>query len=135
MCVLDKFGTPAQDVGYFCHWKKGDTAAGAPTDCFATGKPYAGTQVNMTSIDGTVSDICTLGTSTCIANNQFKIKDCAVGSAASDPACGFAPTKDSKCAQVPSSSSYRCTMTCTSDEDCPTGTCDTGAAPRVCTFN
>jgi hypothetical protein len=135
ICVLDKFGNPAQDVGYFCHWKKGDTANGAPSDCFATGKPYAGTQVNATSVDGSVADVCSLSVSTCVARNQFKSKDCAVASAASDAVCGFAPTKDSKCAQVPSSTSYRCTMTCTSDEDCPTGTCDTGAAPSVCTFN
>jgi hypothetical protein len=135
MCVLDKFGNPAQDVGYFCHWKKGDIANAAPTDCFATGKPYAGTQVNATSIDGGISDICSLAVSTCVARNQFKSKDCAVASAPSDATCGFAPTKDSKCAPVPSSSSYRCTMTCISDEDCPGTGCDTGAAPPVCTFN
>jgi hypothetical protein len=135
MCVLDKFGNPAQDVGYFCHWKKGDTANGAPTDCFATGKPYAGTQANVTSIDGTVGDICVLRTSTCVARSQFSTKDCVVSSAASDAVCGFAPTKDSKCAQVPSSSSFRCTMTCLSDEDCPGAACDAGAAPPVCSFN
>lgn len=135
MCVLDKFGSPSNDVGYFCHWKKGDVASGAPADCFSTGKPYAGTQVNVTSVDGEVSDICGLRNSTCIANNQFSAKDCAVAGAASDAACGFAPPKDAKCAQVPSSSSYRCTMTCLSDEDCPGSTCDTGAAPRVCAFN
>jgi hypothetical protein len=135
VCVLDKFGSPAKDVGYFCHWKKGDVANGAPADCFATGKPYANTQINVTSIDGDVSDICGLRSSTCIANSQFSAKDCTVASAASDAACGFAPPKDAKCAQVPASSSYRCTMTCLSDEDCPGSTCDTGAAPRVCAFD
>jgi hypothetical protein len=135
VCVLDKFGSPAKEVGYFCHWKKGDLANGAPADCFSSGKPYSGTQVNVTSIDGELSDICVLRSSTCIANNQFSAKDCTAASAASDAACGFAPPKDAKCAQVPSSSSYRCTMTCLSDEDCPGSTCDTGAAPRVCAFN
>ena len=135
MCALDEFGSPLQAVGHFCHWKKGDVANGAPADCFSTGKPYSGTQVNVTSIDGDVSDICGLRSSTCIANNQFSAKDCTVASAPSDAACGFAPPKDAKCAQVPSSSSYRCTMTCLSDEDCPGSTCDTGAAPRVCAFN
>ena len=135
MCVLDQFGSPPQNVGYFCHWKKGDVANGAPADCFATGKPYSGTQVAVTSIDGNVSDICGLRSSTCIANNQFSAKDCTVANVPSDAACGFAPPKDAKCAQVPASSSYRCTMTCLSDEDCPGSTCDTGAAPRVCAFN
>jgi len=134
-CVLDKFGSPVKDVGYFCHWKKGDAAHGAPADCFSTGKPYAGTQVDVTSIDGSVSDICGLRSSTCIANNQFSALDCSVASAPSDSACGVAPPKDAKCAQVPSSSSYRCTMTCLSDEDCPGTSCDTGVSPRVCAFN
>ena len=135
VCVLDEFGAPSVDVGHYCHWKKGDVANGAPADCFSTGKPYAGTQVAVTSIDGDVNDICGLRTSTCIANNQFSAKDCTVASAASDAACGFAPPKDAKCAQVPASSSFRCTMTCLSDEDCPGSACDTGSSPRVCVFN
>lgn len=134
-CVLDKFGSPPKDVGYFCHWKKGDVANGAPADCFATGKPYSGTQVNVASIDGDVSDICTLAVSTCVAEKQFKSKDCTMTSAPNDASCGFAPAKDAKCAQVPASSSYRCTMICLSDDDCPGTTCDTGTAPRVCSFN
>jgi len=136
ICVLDKFGTPAKDVGYFCHWKKGDVADGAPADCFATGQPYSDTQTNAVSIDGVTSDVCTLAVSTCVARNQFKSKDCSVSSAPSDAVCGFAPPKDSKCAQVPSSSTYRCTMTCGSDVDCPAPfTCNTGASTPVCTFN
>jgi hypothetical protein len=137
LCVLDKFGSPAKDVGYFCHWKKGDTTNGAPADCFAAGKPYAGTQVNAASIDGVMNDVCVLRTSTCVARNQFSSKDCAVASAASDAACGFAPGEDAKCIQVPSSTSFSCTMTCLSSLDCPgtNATCDTGASPPVCSFN
>jgi len=135
MCVLDKFGNPSKDVGYFCHWKKGDTAGGAPSDCLASGKPYSDTQLAVSSIDGFISDICTLRTSTCIARNQSGSKDCTVASAPNDAACGFAPTVDSKCAQFPSSTAYRCTMTCLIPEDCPGATCDTGAAPPVCSFN
>jgi|SRR6188768_1625334 len=135
MCVLDKFGAPAKEVGYFCHWKKGDTAGGAPADCLTSGKPYSDTQLAVTSIDGTVSDICSLRTSTCIANNQFGAKDCTAGSAPNDAACGFAPTEDSKCVQFPSSTTYRCTMTCLVAEDCPGSTCKAGTSPRVCSFN
>src|SRR6185295_3068103 len=53
VCVLDKFG--AKTVGYFCHWKKGDTANGAPDDCFATGRPFAAAVASITSIDGQTS--------------------------------------------------------------------------------
>jgi hypothetical protein len=132
MCVLDKFGTPSKDVGYFCHWKKGDTANGAPSDCFASGKPYSGTQIGAVSIDGDISDLCTLRVSTCLARNQFGAKDCKVSNLPSDAMCGFSPAKDSKCAQVPSSSSYRCTMACSTTDDCPQFACDTGASPSVC---
>jgi len=135
-CVLDKFGSPAKSVGYFCHWKKGDLANGAPADCASTGRPYSSTQVNVLSIDGNSSDICTLLVSTCVARNQFKSKDCTVTNAPSDAACGVAPAVDSKCAAVPSSSSYRCTMTCASSDDCPAPfTCKTGAATPVCSFD
>ena len=137
MCVLDKFGTPAKDVGYFCHWKQGDPAGGAPANCSLTGRPYSDTLSAVTSIDGSISDICTLRTSTCIANNQFGSKDCTSASAPNDAVCGFAPGEDSKCALYNlAASTYRCTMTCGFPEDCPSPfTCKTGASPRVCSFN
>jgi hypothetical protein len=137
MCALDKFGSPAGDVGYFCHWKQGDAAGGAPANCSLTGRPYSARQLAAMSIDGAVSDICTLAVSTCVARNQFKSKDCTVASAPSDPACGFAAGEDSKCVLFDApSSTYRCTMTCLVAEDCPAPTtCKTGASPPVCSFN
>jgi hypothetical protein len=135
MCVLDKFGSPSKDVGYFCHWKKGDTGNGAPVDCFSAGKPYSGTQLAATSIDGATSDICTLRSSTCVARSQFSSKDCTVAAASSDAACGFAPTMDSTCVQVPLGSTYACTMVCLGDPDCPGTTCNTGVSPAVCSLN
>jgi len=135
MCVLDQFGAPAKAVGYFCHWKKGDTANGAPTSCVASGRPYVGTQVNAKSIDGAVSDVCTLSVSTCIARNQFRSKDCGVASAPSDSACGVSPPNDAKCAAF-DATNLRCTMTCLSDDDCPSpSTCNTGQTPAVCNLN
>ena len=136
MCVLDKFGNPGKDVGYFCHWKQGAPSGGAPANCSLTGKPYSDRQLAVTSIDGSISDICMLRTSTCVANNQFAAKDCAIASAPNDAACGFAPTEDSKCVLYDSpSSTYRCTMTCLVADDCPGTTCKTGTSPRVCSFN
>ena len=134
MCVLDKFGSSPVEVGYFCHWKKGDTANGAPLNCSVTGMPYVGTQLAATSIDGAVSDVCTLAVSTCVARNQFRAKDCVVSSTPSDAACGISPGKDSKCVLYDSgASTYRCTMTCLSDDDCPTGSpCDKSGTPWVC---
>lgn len=135
MCALDQFGNPSQQVGYFCHWKKGDTANGAPTSCVATGRPYVGTQVNVTSIDGTTSDICSLRSSTCVARNQFSSKDCSVTASPSDALCGVSPPNDAKCAAF-DATNFRCTMTCLSDDDCPSpASCNTGVTPAVCSLN
>jgi hypothetical protein len=132
LCVQEQFGSPAQDVGYFCFWQQGDTANGAPEDCFSGGRPYADILNDQISIDGVTADICGLRSSTCIARNQFSSKDCATSSAADDTKCGFDAGEDSKCTQA-SPSQYRCTMTCGSDDDCPIGfACDTGANPPVC---
>src|SRR6478736_496486 len=133
VCVLDRYGSPAKDVGYFCHWKKGDVANGAPTVC-SSSPPYAATLAGVTSVDGAVTDICTLNKSTCVALGQFAKKDCTVSNGPDDSLCGFAPTKDSKCALY-DTGIYRCTMTCGgADEDCPGTTCDNGKVPFVCTF-
>jgi len=132
MCVQEQFGTPAQSVGYFCFWKKGDTADGAPATCLPGADPYAATLMNATSIDGTKSDICSLRSSTCVARNQFSSKDCKNVALPDDSLCGFAPTKDSKCAQA-DVGVFRCTLTCGSNDDCPSPfTCNTGATPAVC---
>ena len=130
-CVLDRYGTPAKDVGYFCHWKQGDPMGGAPANCFSGGRPYAGVQNNATSIDGAISNVCTLAVSSCVALNQFRSKDCAVASAPSDALCGVSPPSDAKCGSV-DGLNFRCTVTCLSDADCPGTVCDLGVAPRVC---
>jgi len=137
LCVLDTVGTgtAAKTVGYFCHWKKGDTANGAPADCFASGRPYAGTLTGVTSIDDEKSDICSLRVSSCVANAQFSSKNCAPTGAPEDAQCGVSAPIDAKCIQVTASSAYRCTMTCLSDEDCRNGSpCNADVSPPVCQF-
>jgi hypothetical protein len=134
MCVEEKFN--GQSVGYFCFYKQGDTANGAPTDCTLTGRPYSGVLKNAVSIDGATADICSLRVSTCTALNQFSQTNCTSSTnTANDGACGFAPGVDSKC--VTYGTQHLCTTTCGSDLDCQSGinfTCDTGANPPVCTF-
>lgn len=131
MCVQEQFGSPAQSVGYFCFWKQGDVADGAPADCPTQGRPYVKAVTNAVSIDGAKSDICSLRSSTCVAKNEFSSKDCKNAAAPDDSLCGFAPTKDSKCSAF--GTGFRCTMTCGSDDDCPSSfTCNTGATPQVC---
>jgi len=128
-CVLEKY--EGQDLGYFCFWKQGDTANGAPTDCFTEAHPYAGVDLQATSIDGTVADICSLRSSTCVARNQFSSKDCKSGGVGNNGLCGVAPPNDAKCDQVGAGANYRCTMTCLSDDDCP-GVSTCNSSTDVC---
>jgi hypothetical protein len=116
-CVLEKYD--GVDVGYFCFWKQGDTANGAPSDCFTEGKPYSDVQANATSVDGATVDICSLRSSSCVAVSQFSSKNCKPAASPDNNLCGAAAPKDAKCDQVGSTANYRCTMTCLSDEDCP----------------
>lgn len=128
-CVLEKYD--GQDLGYFCFWKQGDTANGAPSDCFTEAHPYAGVDLQATSIDGTVADICSLRSSTCVARNQFSSKDCKSGGVGNNGLCGVAPPNDAKCDQVGAGANYRCTMTCLSDDDCP-GVSTCNSSTDVC---
>jgi hypothetical protein len=107
------------ELGYACFWKEGDTANGAPADCFNDGRPYSQVLADVKSIDGQTVDICSLSTSTCTAVGQFKTKNCKPDTLPDDSLCGFAPPMDSKCDQVGISANYRCSMTCGSAEDCP----------------
>jgi len=117
LCVLERYSN--KDVGYFCFWKQGDMANGAPADCFTTGHPYAGTLANATSVDGEKADICSLRSSTCTAVSQVSSKNCKPGAVPDNSLCGFDSPNDAKCDQVGISTNFRCTMTCVSDEDCP----------------
>jgi len=135
LCVPDTVsaGQTSKQVGYFCHWKQGDTANGAPSDCPTQGRPYIKVGSDVVSIDGEVADVCTLAVSSCTASTEFRNKNCAPTGTPNDTLCGAAAPSDAKC--VSFGASYRCTMTCLSDDDCPTGSsCNTAVTPRVCTL-
>jgi hypothetical protein len=129
--VLEQYGNPPQDVGYFCQWKRGDVANGAPAVC-GTEQPYVATDSGVVSIDGVTADVCGLRVSTCIAHQDFGSKDCAPTGTPDDSLCGFVAPDDASCALF-DVGLYRCTVPCLTDDDCPVGTpCDTGTNPRVC---
>src|SRR5690606_32986753 len=133
LCLLQTFGNPAQDVGYFCFWKQGDTENGAPAECFSDGRPFVADLVDARSIDGATANVCGLAVSTCTARNEFRTKDCGSEGTGDDALCGFASTADAQCDQVGVSSSFRCTMRCVSDDDCPPGVnCNTTVLQPYC---
>lgn len=133
LCAMESFGAAPADVGYFCFWKKGDTANGAPASCLPGADPYAKTLSQQTSIDGATSDLCGLRASTCTARNDLSAsKDCATGALPDDSKCGFDAPNDAKCV-LADIATYRCTTTCISNDDCDAGVvCDTGVSPKVC---
>jgi len=132
-CYLETFS--GSSVGYFCFWKQGDTAHGAPAACFTTtNRPYVRVESDVTSIDGDTATLCTLRATTCTAYNEFSNVNCAPSGTPQDALCGFAPGADSKCAETTSGSGvYRCTTVCASNDDCKFS-CNTGVSPNICTF-
>ena len=135
LCVLDTIGsgTSQKEVGYFCRWKQGDTANGAPADCPTEGRPYVKLVADAVSVDGETAGICALAISTCPAKNEFRDKNCAPTGVANDALCGVSSPNDAKCVQF--GAGFRCTMTCLSQDDCPSpSTCNTGVTPQVCTL-
>ena len=63
---MQMFGSPAEDVGYFCMWRKDSSFTAGSGSC-AGAEPYADELADVTSIDGTVTSVCTLAMSTCLA--------------------------------------------------------------------
>ncbi len=127
-CVQQMYNN--QPVGYFCFWKQGDPAGGAPADCKALeNRPYVSTS-SATSIDGDSGTFCMLDWSTCKAVNDFRNKPCA-----SDSECGLGQGQDSKCVAVGTTQKL-CTMACSSDVDCKVGyTCLPEPAPQMCSLD
>jgi len=127
VCSQQKFGTT--NVGYFCFFRQGDTANGAPADC-TTSRPYI-SAIAAVSIDGQSTQICTLAASTCTAMNQYRSTNCASSASIPDNnLCGFSAGVDSECAAF-GSSQYRCTIACGSDDDCPL----IGASSPTCSLS
>jgi hypothetical protein len=131
-----------QALGYFCFWKQGDTANGAPVDCtLESNRPYVNLQTNAVSIDGETANACTLRSiSTCLAIHQYSAVDCAPNGTREPQLCGVAPGEDALCVPF-GATQFRCTNACLSADDCvgsgtgSTITCDSGTSPRVCTLN
>lgn len=133
LCVAQEFD--GQHVGHFCLWQKGG-AGGAPALC-SEARPYFDTLNDVTSVDGTTANICSLAVSTCPAHADFRSPDvdCAPGGTPDDMLCG-AVAGDAYCRQPDPMNEpmlYRCTVPCLSDDDCRVGSsCDIAADPPYC---
>ena len=106
LCVPMRFG--ATSVGNFCAWRQDATGTGAPAgNCFNS-PPYV-RNTTATSVDGIVTNVCVLRTSTCAAHRHFSQPLCSM-----DADCGAPSVNDGFCVM-----GSHCTAGCTTYEDCP----------------
>jgi hypothetical protein len=136
LCVLQSFDD--SDVGYFCMWERAAGVGGAPESC-TTAQPYFKALTGVSSIDNATGDLCTLRVSTCpaITGLGSPAVQCAQGGIPDDALCGAPNVEDGFCRALapPEDDTYRCTVPCVSDDDCPSGvTCNTLVLPRVCSL-
>ena len=135
LCVAQEYGDPPQHIGNFCFWRQGSPDNDvAPADCYVSGAPYV-RPAELTSIDGEAAEVCTLRTSTCVAHQAFSDVDCASEEGtADDSLCGADPPNDGFCLQV-SETSFRCTVSCSGNDDClPQVECNTTVSNPYCTL-
>ncbi len=121
VCVMEPDGDSPR-----CVWREDATATGAPMgSCLEHGRPFVEPRDAITA-DGASVRVCLLGPSTCAAWLVFR----SPVACATDADCGL-DVGDGSCvdADPGAATVMRCTMTCVTDVDCPTGTtCDRGAA-------
>lgn len=148
LCALQSFGTPAQEVGYFCFWKKDATTVGAPAGNCDTVTPLVKAVAGVVSVDHAVSAACLSRASTCLALNDVA-KSCESATAAGTPdhaLCGFThatenytthANQDGVCVDTDptAGTSWKCTVPCVDVKDCKSVfTCDTAPSPDQCTL-
>lgn len=138
VCVAMTWDDPATGaadpvaVGQYCLWRRDATEAGAPMgSCASNGRPYAATDM-VTTVSGAAETVCTLAVSTCEALSDYRTTNCMTLDGAGDARCGVDARADGFCRALDAVTN-RCTVQCTSDDDCRPGvTCNTGVSPPVC---
>ena len=93
-----------------------------PQGC-ANSRPYFRGET-LTSVDGTQAQVCVSRTSTCPALNvDFSQTTCGAANASGDAQCGLPNLNDGVCVQAGGvgSTTYRCSVPCASNDDCPLG--------------
>ena len=131
VCVGMSGDTPTRVLGHFCLWLEAATGTGAPAgDCLAT-RPYR-QGADRTALEAGSVRVCEPRIATCEALLDFDSSTTPCTPAAPaipNDACGAIDVDDGYC-QLVSGVTNRCTVACTSFEDCPD---PLGAARYRCT--
>jgi hypothetical protein len=114
-------------IGSYCLWRL--DASPGPMGACSRVPPY-GREDMVTTASGTETSVCTPAVSTCDALLDFRATPCGTGgvtpTSADDAACGVTGVNDGFC-RVRDAASNRCTVACTTYDDCP---CTTGDCSR-----
>ena len=126
--IYDDPTTPAADpvnTGLHCLQQEAPVV-----DCLLT-RPFS-TSTPTTSVDGVAADVCGLRRSTCEAEAAYDSTNCMTLDTAGNDRCGLPGVNDGVC-RMRSSTTNRCSVYCTSNDDCRPGViCDTVAG--ICRF-
>jgi hypothetical protein len=137
LCVMQTYDDPTDspdqgelDVGHFCFWREDSAEPNAPGGDCANTRPYVDTRAAATSIDGTQATVCGLRVTTCAGYRDYSSKSCTDPN--NDSACGDSRFPEDGYCELFSTTNYRCTTPCGSDDDCDIGfSCDAGP-PKYC---
>ncbi len=105
-------------LGTFCAWREDARTPGPYGTCTRV-PPYV-RRVERTSVDGVTAMVCELRVTNCLAHADFLGTTCTMPDSwpPYDPACGAEDVDDGFCFALDSVTS-RCTVGCTTVQDCP----------------
>jgi hypothetical protein len=136
LCVLQKFDDPdngEQDVGWFCVYREDASEENEPNGSCANIPPFFSTLPGSTSIGGTSATVCGLAVTTCPAYRDFRSTPCA--GTDDGASCGDPRFNDGYCREAGmSTSTFRCTTPCGSDDDCDSLFECTDTIPKYCSL-
>jgi len=131
LCVPTTFGSAMAPAGNFCLWRLDATGTGAPSGACSRVRPYVRAQT-ATSVDGVSASVCGLALTTCPAINAYRATNCMTLDAAGDARCGVDGLDDGLCRMFDAAAN-RCTVRCSSDDDCRNDTtCNTAVTTPFC---
>lgn len=126
LCVPTDFPVGSGTViGHHCAWREDATEDGGPMGACSQVPPYIRGAM-ATSINGVTARVCTPRVASCDALQDFSGVSCSPPGTTPNPMCGATDVDDGFCRMLDAGTN-RCTVGCTSNDDCP---CNDGTCAR-----
>ena len=120
VCVAMSGGTPTRVLGHYCLWREAATEVGAPNGACSRTRPYA-QGAERSALEAGMVRVCEPRIASCDALVDFSSPTATCTPAApavANATCGATDVDDGYC-QFFDVASNRCTVGCTTFEDCP----------------